>query len=404
MQIDYRLVALLAGLTALGPFALQILAPALPAAARDLEVSAGAAQLLLSLSLAAMAVTTLIWGPLSDRLGRRPVMLMGVAIALLGSLIAALAPTLEVAILGRLLQAGGAIAGMVLGRAIAHDLYGRDGSAAVLGQITAVMVIAPMVAPTLSGLIVGQGDWRGIFWAVAFLSALLLVAAAIRLPETAPRSVLDGHEGESFLETLRDTARGFREIGALPAFWAYAGFGVMSLSGFLFFVGAAPFVMEEAFGRGPTSYGLWFMLMAAAYMAGNFAVGAVSRRLGGDRTLRFGAVISILGVLVAVVLSLGGLHHPAALVVPVMLQSVGAGLAVPNAMAGATAAVPERAGAASGLMGSCQFLAAGAATQIAGLLPHDTALPLCLGMLVLLGAGLAVHLWLSGWPEGRLAG
>ncbi|MEM9765760.1 MAG: multidrug effflux MFS transporter [Pseudomonadota bacterium] len=400
MQTDYRLVALLAALTALGPFALQILAPALPAVARDLEVDAGAAQLLLSLSLVAMAVTTLIWGPLSDRFGRRPVILLGVSLALIGSVIGALAPTLELAILGRLLQAGGAIAGMVLGRAIAHDLYGREGSAAVIGQITAVMVMAPMIAPALSGVIVGQGDWRGIFWAVALLSGILLLAAALRLRETAP----GGHEGESFAETLADTARGFREIGSLARFWCYAGFGVASLSGFLFFVGAAPFVMQEAYGRGPTEYGLWFMLVAISYMAANFACGGVSRRLGGDRTLRLGAYVAIFGLMLAALLATLGIHHPLALVGPVMFQSVGAGLAVPNAMAGATAAVPERAGAASGLMGSCQFLAAGVATQIAGLLPHDTALPLSLGMLVLLGVGLALHLWLAERVETRVAG
>lgn len=403
MKIDYRLVALLAALTALGPFSLQILAPALPVVARDLAVGAGAAQLLLSLSLAAMAVSTLVWGPLSDRMGRRPVILIGVGLALLGSLIAALAPTLEIAVVGRLLQAGGAIAGMVLGRAIAYDLYGRDGAANVIGQITAVMVVAPMMAPALSGFIVGVGEggnWRGIFWAVAALSAILLGAAALRLPETAP----GGRTGQGFGATLADTLAGFREIAGLATFWAYAGYGVMSLSCFLFFVGAAPFVMQEAYGRGPIEYGLWFMLVAAAYMAANIACGPVSRRLGGDWALRLGALLAIGGLAIAALLAVAGVLHPGALIFPVMLQSVGAGLSVPNAMAGATAAVPERAGAASGLMGCCQFLAAGVATQIAGLLPHDTALPLSVCMVAMLTVGLALHLWLSGAVQRRVAG
>ncbi|MEM7528921.1 MAG: multidrug effflux MFS transporter [Pseudomonadota bacterium] len=400
MKIDYRLVALLAALTALGPFALQVLAPALPAVARDLSVSAGAAQLLLSLSLGAMALATLAGGPLSDQLGRRPVILLGLGLALIGSLLAALAPTLELAILGRLLQAGGAIAGMVLGRAIAHDLYGREGAAGVIGQITAVMVVAPMVAPALSGVIVGAEGWRGIFWAVAAVSALLLAAAYWRLPETAPL----GQPVAGLREALTDTGRGFREIGRLASFWAYAGYGVMSLSCFLFFVGAAPFVMQDAYGRGPTEYGLWFMLIAASYMGANFACGRVSRRLGGDRTLRLGAWLAVAGIALAVVLALGNFLHPAALMLPLMLHSVGAGLSVPNALSGAAAAVPSRAGAASGLMASCQFLFAGIATQIAGLLPHDTALPLSLGMLVLIGAGLVLNLWLSAPARGRVHG
>ncbi|MEO1471365.1 MAG: Bcr/CflA family efflux MFS transporter [Pseudomonadota bacterium] len=390
-----RLVMLLGALTALGPFSLQIVAPALPAVSADLAVPPAAAQLLLSLSLLAMAVSTLVWGPLSDRLGRRPVMLGGIWLGILGTGLAALAPGLELAILGRVLQAGGLIAGMVLARAVAQDLYGREGAAGVIGQITAVMVIAPMVAPALSGVLVEQIGWRAIFWAVLGLALLTALVAHRHLPETAPP-----HAAVPLGATLADMGKAFADLGRRAGFWAYAGFGVASLAAFLFFVGAAPFVMHAAYGLGPQAYGLWFVVMAAAYMAANMACGPISRRLGGVATLRLGAALSFAGIVVGIVLALAGVMHPAALFLPAIGQSIGGGLAVPNAMAGAQAAVAGRAGAASGLMGSAQFAVSGLATQVAGALPHDTALPLFLGMGAILGSGIAIHLLLSRAAPG----
>lgn len=389
------LVALLAALTAIGPFSLQILAPALPVVAADLAVTPAAAQLMLSLSLGAMAVATLIWGPLSDRLGRRPVVIGAMWLASVGAVIVLFAPSLELAVTGRLLQAGGAVAGMVLGRAIAQDLYGRGGAAAVLGKITAAMAVAPMLAPAISGLLVAEIGWRAIFVLGALLAGGLALAARARLPETAPAAIPE--------PPLR-IFLAFREIAVLPGFWAYAGFGVASLSTFLFFVGAAPYVMGAAYGIGPQVYGLWFMLVALSYMAANMLCGPVSARLGGDRALRWGAYLSLAGTAGGLLLAQGAVHHPLALIGPVMVQSVGAGISVPNALAGAVAAVPDRAGAASGLMGFCQFLIAGCAAQIAGLLPHDSAGPMMLGMLLMLGAGTLSHLLLAQRARRRLRG
>jgi len=140
MTRNFALVALLAALTAVGPFSLQALSPALPAISSDFGVPPSVAQLMLSLSLVAMAVTTLAWGPVSDRLGRRPVMVAGMLLAGIGSALAALAPDIWLAVLGRLMQAAGAVAGMVLARAVAQELYGKAGAAAVIRQITAQIV------------------------------------------------------------------------------------------------------------------------------------------------------------------------------------------------------------------------------------------------------------------------
>jgi DHA1 family bicyclomycin/chloramphenicol resistance-like MFS transporter len=386
MSRDIPLITLLAAVTAIGPFALQALSPALPALATDFAVPAAVAQLMLSLSLVAMAASTLVWGPVSDRLGRRPVMVAGLVLAGFGSALAALAPELWIAILGRLMQAGGAVAGMVLARAVAQDLYGKDRSAAVIGQITAAMVVAPMVAPALSGLIVESVGWRGIFALVAVAAFGLAVWVRARLPETAPCG-----RREHPLATLR----GFGEIGRLRAFWAHACFGAFSLAGFLFFVGSAPYVMEEAYGARPSVYGFIFMPLAATYMLANMACGRMTSRFGGRRMIIFGGSCTIAAMATGLVVMSLGVVNPMALMVPAFFHSIGAGLSVPNSIAGAVGAAPERAGAASGLLGFIQFLTAAVTTQIAGFLPHDIAAPTLAGMAVLSTIGLSGFLALE---------
>jgi DHA1 family bicyclomycin/chloramphenicol resistance-like MFS transporter len=383
------LVALLAAVTAIGPFSLQALSPALPAiasASTGFGVPAAVSQLMLSLSLVAMAVCTLAWGPVSDRLGRRPVMVAGLVLAGAGSALSALAPELWIAILGRLMQAGGAVAGMVLARAVAQDLYGKDRSAAVIGQITAAMVVAPMVAPALSGLIVEIVGWRGIFALTAAAAMVLAVWAGARLPETAPRG-----KREHPFETLQ----AFGQIGRRRAFWAHAVFGACSLAGFLFFVGAAPYVMEETYGARPSVYGLFFIPLAATYMLSNMACGRMTSRYGGRRMIVFGGGCTIAAMMVGLVAMSAGVVNPLALMVPAFFHSIGAGLSVPNSVAGAVGSAPDRAGAASGLLGFIQFFTAAVTTQIAGFLPHDEAAPILIGMTVLATIGVTGFLVLE---------
>jgi DHA1 family bicyclomycin/chloramphenicol resistance-like MFS transporter len=383
MARNLPLVALLAAVTAIGPFSLQALSPALPAIAVDFEVPAAVAQLMLSLSLVAMAVTTLAWGPVSDRLGRRPVMVAGMLLAGLGSGLAALAPELWLAVLGRLMQAAGAVAGMVLARAVAQDLYGKAGSASVIGQITAAMVVAPMIAPALSGLVVESIGWRAIFALVAAAAAMLAVWAGLKLPETAPKGPR---------EHPLAMVRAFGEIGRRSAFWAHASFGACSLAGFLFFVGAAPYVMQEAYGAAPSVYGFFFMPLAATYMVANVACGRLTARFGGRRMIILGGGLTIGAMSAGLLAVASGLESPLALMVPAFFHSVGAGLSVPNSVAGAVGAAPGRAGAASGLLGFIQFLTAAVTTQIAGFLPHDVAAPTLGGMTVLSVLGLTCFL------------
>ncbi len=375
---DLPLILLLASVTAIGPFTLHALSPALPAISASLGVQAAAAQLLLSLSLVAMALSTLAWGPLSDRHGRRPVLVAGLVMAVVGSATAALAPSLGVAILGRVLQAAGGAAGMVLARAVAQDVFGAARSAGVIGQMTAFMVAAPMVAPTVSGLLVASVGWRGVFWMSAALCGVLVVWARASLSETAPAGAATGP---------RAMLRGFADVAARRTFWRYAAYASFSLAGFYYFVAITPYVMREAFGQGPAAYGLYFILLSATFMVTNFVAGRVSARLGSERVLMGGALLSLSGPALSAALLLAGAHVPIVLFLPGMIQSFGAGLAMPNAMAGAVASAPGRAGAASGLLGFSQFMAASLTTQAAGFLPHGQALVVPLGMMACIFAG-----------------
>ncbi len=370
--VQLALILLLAAVTAIGPFAMHALAPALPFVASDFEVPAALAQLMLSLSLVAMAVFNLIWGPLSDRYGRKPMLLTGLTLAAVGSVVAAVAPDIWVAVVGRLMQAAGAAAGMVLARAVAQDMFGQARSAGVIGQITAVMVAAPMLAPTVAGFVIDGGGWRAVFWMSAGLCILLWVWSRASLDETAPKGATGGG--------LADLLRGFSIVGQRRAFWRFAGFSAFSLAGFYYFVAVAPYVMREAFDQSAKAYGFYFVLLSGTYMFTNFIAGRVSARFGGERVMVFGALLTLLGPLTVAVLLMSGVHHPLAVFMPGMIQSFGAGLATPHSMAGAVGAAPERAGAASGLLGFSQFLIASITTQVAGFLPHEQAMIIPIGM------------------------
>ena len=179
-------MALLAGVTALAPFSLQIFLPALPAIQASFAVSTGVAQLALSLSILANAFANLAYGPLSDRFGRRPVLLVGLVAFIAGSLGCALAPTIDLLVVGRIVQSIGGAAGMVLARAIVRDRYDRDRSASIIAYLTMAMVVAPMLAPTVGAILIDVASWRAIFFMTTGVGVLLTWQIAIRLGETRP--------------------------------------------------------------------------------------------------------------------------------------------------------------------------------------------------------------------------
>lgn len=391
------LLFVLVVVTALGPFAMQIFLPALPAIRSAFGVGAGAAQLAFSLSAFSIAIATLAYGPLSDRHGRRPVLLAGLGLYLAGSLLCLVAPSIGVLVLGRIVQAAGGAAGMVLARAVVQDLYGRERAASVLAYLTMAMVVAPMIAPALGGVLTDHLGWRANFAAGAVVGLAALALGWQVLIET--------HAGRGMSIGPAAIVRSFANLLRNRAFTGYAFQGAFSLSLFFAFLAGAPFVMIEVMGRGATEYGLWFISISAAFMVGNFLAARVSGRVGLDRMIVIGAALALAGVLGALVLTLVLPWAPAALFLPMAFTAFAQGIAIPNGQAGAVAAAPEIAGAASGLAGFLQMAMAAVAAQLVGMIQDGTPYPTLAAMLVCAAGALLAITWaLRARPPRRGSG
>lgn len=386
------LTIMLAAVTSIGPFALQVVAPGLPAFARSLGVPNSSAQLVITLAIFSIAAGAVVYGPLSDRFGRRPVLLGSLWLAVGGSVIAALAPNFEIILLGRVLQSIGTGAGMVLARAVARDLFGVRGSAAMIARITGFMVVAPMVAPTMGGLVIEYVGWRGVFAAIGLFSAALLIWAQARFRETlkTPSAQLN------FASVFAD----YRQILGRRAFVAYCAYTALSIGTFFLFIGAAPYLMEARYGLSPAEYGLLFIAVSITFMSCNFLSARVAARFGARTVVLVGPVFAAVWALAIGALlfaDVGGAGIlGAALAVSVCAgNAVSAGLATPQAIAGAVNTAPERAGSASGLVAVVQFATAGVAAQAATMLPPSSPIALPLAM-----AGLAAASSLAFWLLG----
>jgi DHA1 family bicyclomycin/chloramphenicol resistance-like MFS transporter len=373
-------VGLLAASAALGPLSMQIFLPSLPAIQESFAVSPGTAQMTLSVSMIAIALSTLAYGPLSDRYGRRPVMLVGLLIFVAGTLICILAPTIWVLIAGRIVQAAGGAVGMVLSRAIVRDIYGPAEAAKVIATLTMVMVSAPMVAPAIGGVLQDLFDWRSTF-VFAGIVSLIVFALIIRDLEETNRSQIP-------FAGVADMVRGFGRLFKSPAYCGYAFHGAFSSMVFFSFISAAPYVMVNVMGRPPTEYGLYFILVTFGFMCGNFVTSRLSVQLGINRLIVIGSLTAVVGLVIAFGFVLQGILTPITLFLPVMITIFGNGMAMPNTQAGAINVFPQMAGTASGLSGFLQMAVAAAASQTVAIFHDGTAFP----MLYFMAAGVILSI------------
>lgn len=349
--------------TATGPLALNIFVPSMPGLVRVFETDYATIQLTLTLYLIGVALAQLAYGPLSDRFGRRPALLTGLAIYAGASLLCALAWSVETLIIGRILQAVGGCAGMVLGRAIVRDVFDRDRAASVIALITMAMAVAPAIAPTLGGLLETGFGWHATFLAPMVLGLIVLAGAFRGLNETNLNPI-----------PRIDLLAMLRNYGALlrsRAFLGYAGNSAMSVGAFFAFIAGAPYVVIEVMHRDPREYGLYFVLISGGYMIGNFAASRISQRLGIDRMITLGVAVSTTGGLIGIAVLLSGTLTTAGVFLPMMLVAVGNGLSQPNSISGAISVNPRIAGAASGLMGFGQMAFGAVFTVVVGHLQND---------------------------------
>ena len=380
----WRLLALLMAMTAIGPAMLNILVPALPGLTTRLSTDAGTVQLTLSLYLLSLATAQLLLGPLSDRFGRRPVVLAGLALSVVASLAAIAASSIGALIAARIVQAAGASTGIVIGRAIIRDLYERDRAAAMIGLVTTAMVIAPMIAPLVGGILDTAFGWEAIFLFIALFSAVVLLWALPVLPETRPQSAA---------QTLGKMGEEARALIVSAKFHGYVLVGALGSAPFFTFLGGGPHVVVTLMGRTSAEYGLWFALPSLGYMSGNFTVSRLSQRFGIDAMIVAGIACELIGasltcVLVATLPEAG----PAIIFLPQLLISYGNGLLLPNAIAGAVSVRPQAAGTASGMTGFAQMAIGALATQVVSVLVANAAnaMPMAWQMLaIVLATGVA---------------
>jgi MFS transporter, DHA1 family, multidrug resistance protein len=358
----FGLTLLLAMLTALGPLSMDMYLPSLPDIAHVLSAPVARTQLTISSYLIGFAAGQMIYGPLSDRYGRRPVLLAAVALYLASTLACAAAQSVDVLIAARALQGISGSGAIVLARAIVRDVYSGVQAARELSLMGSISATAPIVAPMIGGVLQAAFGWRANFICMSAGGLIALVVAARLLPETLRPANRAG--SLSFFSMMR----GYGAVARHRGFLIYLGIITTTYAGLFAWVSGASVVLQGVYGLSPVTFGFTFALGAAGYMLGAMIATRLVVRLGLDRTIGVGVVVIAAGglaLVLAVATGIPGLW----LVAAMALYLAGVGLAMPQAMAGALTPFPDRAGTAASLMGLVQqALAAIIAAVIGGFL------------------------------------
>jgi DHA1 family bicyclomycin/chloramphenicol resistance-like MFS transporter len=385
-----RLVVILGGLSAFGPLSIDMYLPALPSLSRELQASASATQLTLSACLLGLALGQVIAGPLSDSLGRRRPLLVGLATYILASLLCAIAPSVYLLIVMRLVQGAAGAAGIVIARATVRDLYSGIAIVRFFSVLTLVSGLAPIVAPIVGGLILQVASWRVVFLVLAILVTLMLLSVLTGLPETL--LVERRQQGE-----LATTLRIFRRLLADRLFVGYALSYGLSFAAMFAYISGSPFVIQNIYGLSPQAFSLIFGTNAL----GIAVIGQINGRIVGrvsPQRLLAGALTAValggMAVLVAVLAGAGLVGLLPALFVVVASQ----GMVFPNATALALADYPSMAGSASALLGAVQFSIGAAVAPLVGAGGTATALPMAAVIAALGVSALIVFMLLGRGP------
>jgi DHA1 family bicyclomycin/chloramphenicol resistance-like MFS transporter len=338
----------LAPLSAFGPLSMDLYLPALPSMARDLHAGDAAAQLTMSACMVGLATGQVLAGSLSDRFGRRRPVLIGVGLFALLSAGCALAPTMPVLIVLRLLQGMAGAAGIVVARAVVRDLYQGVVAAQVFSLLMVVMGAAPVLAPVLGGQLARVMSWRGLFLALAVIGTLILGMAAAALPETLPRR-------RRRSGGLAATVRAFGPAMADGRFTGFAAVLALAFAAMFTYIGQGSFVLQNGFGISAQQYSLVFAVNAAGIVVTGRTGAALVGRVGAVRLITAGVLASCLAAVVLVIAASAGWGLPVILTA-LFVVVASTGLIGPNATALALGRHGTRAGTASALLGLGQFL------------------------------------------------
>jgi MFS transporter, DHA1 family, multidrug resistance protein len=351
-------------MAALGALNMNVFLPSLPGMARYFNADYALVQLTVSAYLAGTAFLQIFIGPLSDRFGRRPVMLVSIWLFLGATLICVFAPTIEILLVGRVLQAV-VVAGLVLSRAIVRDIVGPAQAASMIGYVTMGMTLVPMVGPALGGFLDQMFGWQANF-ILTFLFGVMVLIVCWRD---------QGETNQAMSANFVEQFRAYPELLKARRFWGYTLTATFASGAFFSFLGGGPYVANVILGMTPAELGYHFFFIAFGYMIGNFLTARFSVNVGLNAMMVIGNLISALGMALSIGLFWSGFFHPMAFFGPIFFVGFGNGMALPNANAGIVSVRPRLAGSASGLGGALMIGGGALLSVLAGSLLSEESGP-----------------------------
>lgn len=392
-KTPWGLMLLLGGLTALGPLAIDMYLPSLPAIGADLRAPSAEIQSTVAAFLAGMAIGQLFYGPASDRFGRKPPILLGLAIFVAASAGCALAASGEMLVALRFVQALGACAGAVVARAVIRDTFDHTETARMLSLMTLIMGLAPIFAPLLGGLLLTVGGWRSLFWVMAGAGALLALAVALRMQESRSAETAAHARAEHPLRAYASLLSQRRLVG-------YAAAGALNGAVLFTYIGSSPELLIGTYGISPRAFGWVFGINAVAVIGASQLNRRLLRRWTPDAVLGRASQFGVLAALLLAAAAVTGIGERWS-VLPLLFLVLGSyGLMQGNTMAGALSIDPRRAGSISALLGAFAFATGAVGAGLAGALHDGTARPMALVILAAM-CGSAAALRALALPRRR---
>lgn len=339
-----KITWILAAAVALGPLATDMYLPAFPQLREIFGADAAEVQWTLSAFMIGLACFQLIVGPVSDRLGRKVVMIGGLILFAVSSALAMTSTSVVELTILRLLQSLGVCTALVIPRAIIRDLFEREEAAKQLSRMGAIMGLAPAIAPIIGGFITVYVGWPGVFAFLTFYALLLILLSHVKVKESLPEEARIKATEQSVIESYLGLIRS-------PVFLSYAITSAFCFGGFFAYISASSFIFIEVLGVSQQFFGFYFGFVVIGFITGNLLVPYLSRMKGIDGAIKIGTAFAITGGSLLFVFAMLGYANPIAIVFPMVIYNVGVGIVGPQCQAAAIHPFPEKAGAASALIG-----------------------------------------------------
>ncbi|MFT5486814.1 MAG: DHA1 family bicyclomycin/chloramphenicol resistance-like MFS transporter [Alphaproteobacteria bacterium] len=355
---------LLGLLVSFAPMTIDLYLPAMPLMARDLMTDAESIQLTLSVYMVGFALAQTFFGPVSDRFGRKPTIIVGTCIYLVASVACAVATSVEQLIVFRLIQSFGAAVGPVVARAVVRDMFTREEAARMYSVVTTVVAIAPVIAPVLGGFIVVWFGWRANFWILTGFGATAMLLVIVMLPET-------NKTPDPSATRITQMLSNFASMLSSRSYAGYVLTIIGNFSGLFAYLLGASFVLVGQLGMSPTAFGLSFGFASVGFMSGAFLGSRIVRLVGIERMCLMGTFCTAAGGALVFVLIWSNVISIWSIILPTVVYFFGMGMSQPNIQAGAISPYPHMAGAAASLLGLAQYVSAGLLSMVLALFAFD---------------------------------